>query len=1756
MTAAPELRQPDHTLPAKIADICLSPGREKLRFEQIDSLLSTMSEWLIPNVSITRPIRFALRGHLRQYADEACQDHPDASGVDDRLESVLGWLEELRWTRSSGLERERLAAISMLANAVRDVRLDFARQTYLSGTRSTEFIRNVTGLLTTDNFAVRPFVVVQASRAFVTKAIAIDLDAPGSPKLHVQNDLCHNMRLGGRSVWAWNGVIESWPADLFLESDNALFLSAVDLPKGLIGFEKIHDRSYELAFAVAVHDLSRRRAAQPIASLDVAVGGELSERGSATTFDTRTLRLKAEAAAREGYRLLYAIPSLRDNEGAEATQAGDVRDISDNFGLKGITSWEEARHWYSATADARRARPNTSGPHPNPWPGLRPYSAVDTTQKALFLGRDNETRLVVDCLRRHGVSIVYGPSGVGKSSLVRAGIVEQLRIVANKRTLETVICVPGSDPYLALYNTLASLDVGTADMQAKWCIALGTVLEGEPQQALAGLLRGVMGAKHLLFILDQFEEAFQTGLAPGPLERFFLIIDELIKEIRADTERIGGLPRIMIAATIRGDFLASLLHSHEKQQLFANTTIALEPIEQEQLGDIITQTAERVGRSIEEGLSDRIVSDIAASAGPEVALPLINAVMAILWESEELTHASYQRIDSIGGVLKHIGDNALAHLRDTSDAERFEPIRTLTNLVFCQLVNFHGQLEEVGTHSEKFGGWGLSRQGVSLEALSSLPGATFHSVQRIVRTFEEHRLLIIREGIVELAHDILLYEWPWLVEAIRTYRATGVLRHEVERGCRSWIEAEKSSTRLWSDDEPRLSMAEKALQSGHILLTPSAREFLSTSRDSISVEARRKAIAERRSRLRMSVTYALATVAVVFAVIAWRQARRANREAQNSRYALMLAKARHARAQWATPVRRYDAIADALGAYLGEFSTSTDVRSILAELAFRAMYEPPHVQISEVHYPGVASLQAANDGRTLLTISGDVGPAYGRSDDTARLWNWHTGTLLRTIGGTESIDNRVGDAFFINDDKLLVTLSRRRNSDFATGLQPRLSVWDPTTGALLTRRWNGKTRFLGIADDASRFLASDYLQGLVEGPSGDFIWASAQTRADKTFSEYLWTDSPVYVENVEGDKLVVFRQGLHTALAPDGNSAAASDSEGVVWLWTYPHRTAIPVGRFDQIDWLGYARAGCSLLLLLRDGTLLALQPNGAVERTIHLGALQSDCHRRAWIAANGSDVIVETAGSGFRRIQSVNPMSGMIAELPFPWDMTVSDARNSYIVPSRYGMLGLQVSEGLVVLRVDPYRWRIHSHLEGTMSTVSCNLTRPADHMAAVCDGTSVRVWPILFDWPRFFVENVSVSRSTPRIVVSRAIVGDDGPQVVDLSGNTIAPLNAAQDQPWSEFEFTPVGDIVLGVGGVMNSPSDSHGRIHTWATSSGQTKATFKLEGDLRFSFRHSPAFLGNGGTRVILADSNRRLRSIDLLSSSFTSIPVAKTLAPRKFSSDGRYLMSYGETNASQTVNFIETATGHIVRQIDTGSEVLNASFSQDGDSAITVSPAGIVRYWDIPTGHERAPAFKNHYAVRYAELSVDNSLLVTVGDDDSDGNVTIWDVPSRTISMSFSTGQRIDRAHFSFDASTLVLVLRTEQDRQFNRWNTGEVVLFPLDVGQHVARLCELLRFKGDYTVGIDVCSSKSPRVLMNFLRDPKTTKTRTTLRVVPPRVVGRIEIAIDRKIVYTCFNTTTCSHLLPQHGIVRASAFDMNGTLLAASEGISLDQISL
>ncbi|MFN0245634.1 MAG: protein kinase domain-containing protein [Kofleriaceae bacterium] len=418
-----------------------------------------------------------------------------------------------------------------------------------------------------------------------------------------------------------------------------------------------------------------------------------------------------------------------------------------------------------------------------PYPGLEAFQESDAER---FFGRADQVARVCGRLRTEPFLAIVGPSGVGKSSFIRAGVVPTLKTEAR---WESIVLRPGRQPLLALATAIAP-----PNADREYLRSIVTRLYEEPGFLGAVLRRRANdNERKVLLFVDQFEELYT--LCPDPnMRRSF------VTSLHAAADDASSPVRVIIS--LRSDFLDRPAEDPAFMATLTDGIHYLLPLGREGLWHALVRPAEQVNHVFEShALVGQMLDEMASSSN---ALPLLQFAAARMWEVRDrarclLTAASYAAMGGIVGALAVHADTVLAELS-------FER-RRLAQLVFQRLVTPEG-----------------TRAIVDLDELVTLSHDPT-AVRGLVDALVSARLLVSKsddQGVgatVEIVHESLIVAWPQLrmwAEAGRE-EATFLtsLRHAAQqwesRGCPTGLlwrgdaadEARRFSARLGTTIGPR-----------------------------------------------------------------------------------------------------------------------------------------------------------------------------------------------------------------------------------------------------------------------------------------------------------------------------------------------------------------------------------------------------------------------------------------------------------------------------------------------------------------------------------------------------------------------------------------------------------------------------------------------------------------------------------------------------------------------------------------------------------------------------------------------------------------------------------------------------------------------------------------------------------------------------------------------------------------------------------------
>ena len=1196
----------------------------------------------------------------------------------------------------------------------------------------------------------------------------------------------------------------------------------------------------------------------------------------------------------------------------------------------------------------------------NPYKGLRSYEEADTGD---FFGRDTLTRELVARLGENRFLAVVGPSGSGKSSVVKAGLVPTLRQGA----------LPGSDNWY-----VAMMTPGTHPLE-ELELALWPIAVDPPPSLVDPMQRDTRGMLRTIRRILPREENVQLVLVIDQFEELFTMVDEerrahfLNSLLEATVDRQSPLH---VVVTLRADFYDRPLQYEPIAKLFKACTELVLPLAREELAQAIQEPAKRAGVRFEEGVVTEIVADTSDQAG---ALPLMQYALTELFEARQnsvITSQGYADIGGVTGALERRADEIFEglsveeqegarqlFLRLVTLGEGVEDTRRrvrLTELSQLRVKSDTGILGTLGSAQEDKSGlsdWETEWSGDPESALALYAAARLLVFDRDPQT---------REPTVELAHEALLREWGLLRTWLEESRDDVRLERLLAVSAAEWEEVDRDEGYLIR--AARLSQYEAWQGGTSVALTESEQDYLEASlaarrRREVEEEARTKRelqtaqqLAEterrraeegeqaaqglRRRALFLAGALVVAALLAAAALLAWRQA------GENA-----------ALAERSAIEAQSLALASAAQAAMAD--DDTDQALMLAQAANEI--EDPAALAREVLYEAAMSpgtRRRINAGGGWLWAM-DVHlqtrrVASGGDDADVTVWDMDSGEKLVVLSGEHS--ESIGDVAFTPDGERLLS----------GAYDDTLLLWDLNSGQVIQRMENpyGDVNSLDIS--ANGDLAAAGTEGgiatLWDLESGELVGELAHNPELQilpvTFSE----NGQLLATGSEDGSLIIWDLASHEALheiqvldgvlfdlafSPDGQTLAAGGQSDAVSLFDVG--TGDQKGSLDGLpDWLfdvDFNADGSQLLSASRDGGVLLWD----VAAQQLLQAYIGKDGRTLGVKFVDDDTAVSSTSSGTLRV----------------WDLPDSRLRGQIGVGSYVASAATRPDDALVALGLNQAVRLIDAKNNETVAELampegSDPVHNRGDVTALVFDAEGERLLAAN-DGGELILWDIGAGKEIRRFEGHASRIHD-----LQFSPDGRSFLSAADDKQVILWDVE-TGDMIFNYA----NPTDT---INSVAFApDGQSFAA----GMGTFRFAAAEIDPENMDTGIVIWDTNT---GNELARLEGHEGPVV-TL---DFSPDGSQLLS---GSIDTTVRLWDVFKGEALQRFDGHtSGVMSLDFDDEGNYAVSGAQDGTVIVWEVETG-DLLRRISGH------EGSVHTAAFLPGGDVRSaaeDGAVKLWNM----------------------------------------------------------------------------------------------------------------------------------------------------------------------
>lgn len=748
-----------------------------------------------------------------------------------------------------------------------------------------------------------------------------------------------------------------------------------------------------------------------------------------------------------------------------------------------------------------------------PYKGLSFFDYTGDDPK-YFFGREHLTDQLLEKVRSGNFVAVLGPSGSGKSSVVRAGLLHQLRSghrLSGSEHWPIFVFQPGRHPVQNLAEILVDPTLSNID----WADQLDEIEERLHQGAagLSHLVKISAREGRVVLVADQFEEVFTLCRNDAERQQFFECL-------------LGALTRtgkqLCLVLSMRADFLGKCAEQEYAglSKVIQEDLVTVIPMTHNDLIQAITKPAEMVGLSIESELVSQMIADVQDSPG---SLPLLQDALMELWKQREdncLLLSAYQRIGGVKETLAKRADTVYEHL----SLEEQQAVRR----IFVELTQLGEGTEDTRRRVRK--------QDLVTSQLSEA------LVNRVVQKLTDVKLIItsslyplsLREegmkavfpraekkteaAVVDVAHEALIRYWPRLRQWIDESRDAIRFQRRLAEAAQHWEDNDSPPGLLWRS--PDLDLLTQFHHEHEGEMTSLQKDFF---HESVKTEEQEYVEKERLQRNEAIQRYqTLRTQSLFLADLA-----RQENEKQNYEMAILLA-LEALPASIYEPERPYVVEAERQlynGILLREQKVLSESEYPFLDTAF----SPGGSRVVASSEGNTAHIWEVDTGRELRVLTGHtdwiIQGAFSFDgnrvitaswDDTGRLWEAESGKELTVFSGHKG---PVYYAAFSPDGQRIVTASwdgtarvweteSGRNVAILTGHQAEVvhAAFSPDGRRIATASWDGTAR-------------------IWEAESGRGIVTLIGHQADV-----------VYVDFSPDGKLVVTASGDYTARVWDANS--------------------------------------------------------------------------------------------------------------------------------------------------------------------------------------------------------------------------------------------------------------------------------------------------------------------------------------------------------------------------------------------------------------------------------------------------------------------------------------------------------------------------------------------------------------------------------------------------------------------------------------------
>jgi len=476
-------------------------------------------------------------------------------------------------------------------------------------------------------------------------------------------------------------------------------------------------------------------------------------------------------------------------------------------------------------------------PLPCPYKGLRAFEESD---HRFFFGREKLTQTLLNNLYNRSFLALVGASGSGKSSVIHAGLLVQLRQgqqIPGSDSWRICKFRPGENPLEQLAYHLTNPEVNLEPQKQKATrdpSQLKELLEQEDITEFVCWLDKCPESKVLL-IIDQFEEVFTLTSSTNRQQFLNLLLGAI--------DEAGEHFKVVIS--LRADFVTPCLNFPKLASWLQEASIFVSPyLTEDEYHQIIVKPAELVGWEVQPELVNVLLRELSTACG---SLPLLEFVLEQLWQyrdhdERKLTLEAYhQKIGGLEGALERKANLVYNSLDEEAQA--------CVQRIFLYLTHLGESIDTSRRVSKaKLVDNNKYPERLIEDTLQVLTDATLVVVDRAesqkgLNNTNTNASSEVAVETVEVAHEILIRNWSKLQQWLTENRQDLQLQRELQQAAKLWQENNRNPDYLWQGEQ--LAEAEHIYNNYFNELSQQVQQFIRTGREQQERLERLKTIRKR-----------------------------------------------------------------------------------------------------------------------------------------------------------------------------------------------------------------------------------------------------------------------------------------------------------------------------------------------------------------------------------------------------------------------------------------------------------------------------------------------------------------------------------------------------------------------------------------------------------------------------------------------------------------------------------------------------------------------------------------------------------------------------------------------------------------------------------------------------------------------------------------------------------------------------------------------